>query len=164
MKLYHGSFIPDIKYPDLSKCRQKTDFGKGFYTTKSFEQAKRWAILRKNRFRAEKAYVIEYEINDTILSSGEYKIKHFDGATKEWLEFVFNNRKGLTAETYDMVMGPVANDALYATLLLYEQGVLSVEATIAQLKTHVLFDQLSFHTPKAIETLQFIKTTHVHGE
>ncbi|MDR2358950.1 MAG: DUF3990 domain-containing protein [Prevotellaceae bacterium] len=160
MKLYHGSFTPDIKQPDLSKCRQKTDFGKGFYTTKSFEQAEKWAILRKNRFRAEKACVIEYEIDDIILSSGEYKIKHFDGATKEWLEFVFNNRKYLAAETYDMVMGPVANDSLYATLLLYEQGVLSVDATIAQLKTYTLFDQLSFHTSKAIGTLRFVKTIY----
>lgn len=158
MKLYHGSFTPDIRQPDLQKCRQKTDFGKGFYTTKSFEQAKRWATLRKNRFHTEKAYVAEYEIDDAILSSVEYKIKHFDGATKEWLDFVFNNRKGLATEMYDMVMGPVANDSLYATLLLYEQGVLSVDATIAQLKTYVLFDQLSFHTPKAIETLQFVKT------
>jgi hypothetical protein len=164
MKLYHGSFIPDIKYPDLSKCRQKTDFGKGFYTTTSLEQAKKWAILRKNRGHAKEAYIVEYEIDDAVLSSETYKIKHFDGATKEWLEFVFNNRKGITAETFDMVMGPVANDSLYATLLLYEQGVLSVEATIAQLKTHALFDQLSFHTSKAIETLQFIKTIHVHDE
>jgi hypothetical protein len=162
MKLYHGTFTPDIKQPNLSKCRQKTDFGKGFYTTKSFEQAKKWAILRKNRLRAEKAYVVEYEIDDAILSSRTYKIKHFDGATKEWLEFVFNNRKGAAAETYDMVMGPVANDSLYATLLLYEQGVLSVEASIAQLKTHTLFDQLSFHTPKTIGTLRFVKTVAVH--
>jgi hypothetical protein len=164
MNLYHGSFIPDIKYPDLSKCRQKTDFGKGFYTTTSFEQAKKWAILRKNRFRAGKAYVSEYEIDDAVLSSGEYTIKHFTGVTKEWLEFVFNNRRGLAAEKFDMVMGPVANDSLYATLLLYEQGVLSVEATIAQLKTYTLFDQLSFHTPKALAAIRFIKTQSVFGE
>jgi hypothetical protein len=161
MKLYHGTFTTDIKQPDLSKCRQKTDFGKGFYTTKSFEQAKRWAMLRKNRFRAKEAYVIEYEIDDAILSSETYKIKHFDGATKEWLEFVFNNRKGMAVETYDMVMGPVANDSLYATLLLYEQGVLSVEATIAQLKTYTLFDQLSFHTAKALAAIRFVKTVHI---
>jgi hypothetical protein len=59
---------------------------------------------------------------------------------------------------YDMVMGPVASDSLYATLLLYEQGVLSVEATVAQLKTHTLFDRFSFHTLKAIEALRFVKT------
>ncbi|MDR3188220.1 MAG: DUF3990 domain-containing protein [Prevotellaceae bacterium] len=162
MKLYHGTFTADVRQPDLSKCRQETDFGKGFYTTRSFEQARKWATLRQKRFGAENAYVVEYEMDDAVLSSGEYKVKHFEGATKEWLEFVFSNRKGVAAETYDMAMGPVANDSLYATLLLYERGVLSVEATIAQLKTYVLFDQLSFHTPKAIETLRFVKTVNVH--
>jgi hypothetical protein len=161
MKLYHGTYFPEFKQPDLSKCREKTDFGKGFYTTTSFEQAVKWAILRKNRSQAKEAYVAEYEIDETILSSEEYKIKHFSGATKEWLEFVFNNRKGLEVEVFDMAMGPVANDSLYATLLLYEQGVLSVEATITQLKTHTLFDQLSFHTSKAIETIRFMKTVNV---
>lgn len=164
MKLYHGTLTRDIRQPDLQKCRQKTDFGKGFYATKSFEQAKRWAILKKNRLRAKKAYVVEYEIDDAMLSSGKYKIKHFAGATKEWLEFVLSNRKNIATEAYDMAMGPAANDALYATLLLYEQGVLSAEAAIAQLKTHLLFDQLSFHTPKAIEALRFVKTIPVSDE
>ena len=161
MKLYHGTFSLDIAQPDLSKCRNKTDFGNGFYTTTSVEQARKWAVLRKNRFHTENAYIIEYEIDDNILSSREYKIRFFDGATKEWLEFVYNNRKGRETEQFDMVMGPVANDSLYATLLLYEQGVLSVAATIEQLKTHALFDQLSFHTSKAINTLKFIKVTKV---
>ena len=161
MKLYHGTFSLDIAQPDLSKCRNKTDFGNGFYTTTSVEQARKWAVLRKNRFHTENAYIIEYEIDDNILSSREYKIRFFDGATKEWLEFVYNNRKGRETEQLDMVMGPVANDSLYATLLLYEQGVLSVAATIEQLKTHALFDQLSFHTSKAINTLKFIKVTKV---
>jgi len=161
MKLYHGTFSLDIAQPDLSKCRNKTDFGKGFYTTTSVEQARKWAVLRKNRFHTENAYIIKYEIDDNILSSREYKIRFFDGATKEWLEFVYNNRKGRETEQFDMVMGPAANDSLYATLLLYEQGVLSVAATIEQLKTHALFDQLSFHTSKAINTLKFIKVTKV---
>ncbi|KAA6314117.1 hypothetical protein EZS27_035219, partial [termite gut metagenome] len=55
----------------------------------------------------------------------------------------------------------VANDSLYATLLLFEQGVLTVEATIEQLKTHTLFDQLSFHTEEAIQTIRYIKSTEV---
>jgi hypothetical protein len=54
-----------------------------------------------------------------------------------------------------MAMGPVANDSLYATLLLFEQGILSAEAAIEQLKTHTLFDQISFHTEKAIALLNF---------
>jgi hypothetical protein len=161
MKLFHGTVSRDAEQPDLSKCRQKTDFGKGFYTTTNFEQAKKWAILKKKRFKTKHAYVSEYEIDDSVLKSEKYILKYFSGATREWLEFVVSNRKGNTTHPYDFVMGPIANDSLYATLLLYEQGILTAEATIEQLKTHTLFDQLSFHSDKAIQTIRFEKTTEV---
>ncbi|KAA6350376.1 hypothetical protein EZS27_002221 [termite gut metagenome] len=100
-------------------------------------------------------------MDDAVLQSKIYKIKFFEGATKEWLDFVISNRKGKDTEIYDFVMGTVANDSLYATLLLFEQGVLTVEATIEQLKTHTLFDQLSFHTEEAIQAIRYIKSTEV---
>jgi hypothetical protein len=160
MKLYHGTIQP-IEHLDLSQCRDKTDFGRGFYTTTSLEQARKWAALRQQRLRVKEAFVMEYEIEDSILTTDDYKTLHFHGATEEWLEFVFRNRRGIATHDYDMIMGPVANDSLYATLLLYEQGILSVEATIEQLKTHTLFDQLSFHTPRALQTLHFVQTMRI---
>lgn len=161
MKLYHGTTFNTVEYPDLTKCRKATDFGQGFYTTTSFEQAKKWASLKKNRAQSGDAFVIEYEMDDAILQSGKYRVRQFDGASKDWLEFVVNNRKGNDAGAFDLVLGPVANDTLYATLLLYEQGVLSVEATIAQLKTHKLFDQLSFHSERAIKEIKFIQSIKI---
>ncbi|MDR3252358.1 MAG: DUF3990 domain-containing protein [Tannerella sp.] len=163
MKVYHGTTTQDIGQPDLSKCRIRTDFGKGFYTTASLEQARKWAVLRQKRLFEKSAYVVEYEIDDAILSSDDFLVLHFEGANEEWLKFVFNNRRGIITEQYDLVMGPVANDSLYATLLLYEQGVLSVEATIAQLKTHTLFNQLSFHTDKALQALKEVRRRKVEG-
>ena len=38
MKLYHGSTVA-VRRPNIHKGRKATDFGKGFYTTTSFEQA-----------------------------------------------------------------------------------------------------------------------------
>ena len=51
----------------------------------------------------------------------------------------------------------MANDNLYATISLYENGELSAEAAVVQLKTHVLFNQVSFHTDKALSQLQFVE-------
>lgn len=42
MTLYHGSNI-EIQTPKLLKIQRALDFGKGFYTTSSFEQAEKWA-------------------------------------------------------------------------------------------------------------------------
>lgn len=155
MKLYHGSTV-GVKVPDLQKCRSETDFGRAFYTTTSLEQAEQWAKIKRKRVNAQTAVISEFEFDEKLLFAEDYTIRHFEKATKDWLEFVRDNRRGIKlTECYDFVMGPVANDSLYATILLYEQGVLTADAAIEQLKTHVLFDQLSFHTEKALKTLKF---------
>ncbi len=160
MKLYHGSTV-SVKRPNIRKGRKATDFGKGFYTTTSFEQARKWALLKKNREQSEKAVVSVYEVPDNILD-GEYSVRQFTGATKEWLEFVVGNRRGKeTGSVYDLIMGPVANDQLYATIRLYEQGVVTAEAAIEMLKAHKLFDQLSFHTMTVASLLTFVEYVEV---
>lgn len=40
MRLFHGSTVT-VKRPNIQKGRKATDFGKGFYTTTNFEQAKK---------------------------------------------------------------------------------------------------------------------------
>ena len=69
MKLYHGSTVI-VKSPNIQRGRKATDFGKGFYTTTNFEQAKKWAILKQNREQSKKAVVSIYEIPDNILTFG----------------------------------------------------------------------------------------------
>ncbi|MBP1614874.1 MAG: hypothetical protein H6Q13_2322 [Bacteroidetes bacterium] len=159
MKLYHGSTLV-VRRPNLKRGRETTDFGKGFYATTSFDQAKKWANLKKKRESSVKAIVSVFEVPDNILNM-DNKVLRFSGATKEWLEFVVDNRRGNETEKYDLVMGPVANDQLYATIRLYEQGVVTTDAAIEMLKTHTLFNQLSFHTPKAVSLLSFVESVEV---
>lgn len=156
MKLYHGSTVI-VKHPRVQKGRKATDFWKGFYTTTNLEQAQKWALLKKNREQSEKAVVSVYEVPDSIFDR-EFSVLRFTGATKEWLEFVVNNRRGKEVEKYDLVMGPVANDQLYATIRLYEQGVITADAAIEMLKTHKLFNQFSFHTERVASLLQFVES------
>lgn len=80
MRLFHGSTVT-VKRPNIQKGRKATDFGKGFYTTTNFEQAKKWALLKKNREQSEKAIVSVYEVPDDILDR-EYPVLRFMGATK----------------------------------------------------------------------------------
>ena len=77
MKLYHGSTVT-VKSPNIQKGRKATDFGKGFYTTTNFEQAKKWAILKRNREHGKKAVVSVYEVPDNILDR-EFSVLRFDG-------------------------------------------------------------------------------------
>ncbi len=158
MLLYHGSTMA-VRKPIVSRGRGKTDFGKGFYTTTSREQAEKWAQIKRDRMGDEAhAIVSVFELDDAVLNNPAYHTRHFDGATAEWLDFVVGNRRGEVHHNFDLIMGPVANDKLYATITLYENGILDANAAIKQLNTHQLFDQLSFHTTKACKLLTFVET------
>lgn len=156
MKLYHGSTVT-VKNPSLRPGRANTDFGKGFYTTVDFEQAARWARIRRERAGEGSAIVSVYEVDDELLRRPDMHIMTYNGATIEWLDFVVANRRYAPLHDFDIVLGPVANDNLYATISMYENGELSAEAAIVQLKTHVLFNQVSFHSPTAIQNVKFIE-------
>ena len=45
MKLYHGS-LEKVETPEIRVSNRTLDYGRGFYTTTSFEQAEAW-VRRK---------------------------------------------------------------------------------------------------------------------
>lgn len=159
MKLYHGS-SSRVRKPNLGKCRTNTDFGKGFYTTTSLEQARKWAEIIKKRQNIDIAYVSIYEVDDNVLDK-DYIIHHFPAPSKEWLDFVVNNRNERIDINYDIVKGPVADDTVYEVLPLYESGRISADVAISMLKPEKLFDQFSFHTIDALRELTFTSSIEV---
>lgn len=159
MKLYHGSTVA-VRKPSLRPGRQNADFGKGFYTTSNLEQAVRWAHIKKEREDASRAVVSVYEFDETLLDSPDLNVRRFTGADEAWLYFVTGCRKSRKHE-FDLVQGPVANDKVFTTVNLFESGVLSAEAAILQLKAYKTYDQLSFHTARAIEALKFVDASEV---
>jgi hypothetical protein len=161
MKLYHGS-TDIVEKPKILKSSHFLDFGFGFYSTTSELQAIRWAIIKRKRIKSEMSYLNVYELDDSLLENQCFSLLRFENPSRQWLEFVIGNRRGEITHNYDFVKGPVANDTLYQTFTLYESGVLSLEETIARLKVHELFDQLSFHTEKALKNLKFIETKEIH--
>ncbi len=157
MQLYHGS-IEIIEKPKILDQQRLLDFGKGFYTTTNKEQAERWAAIKQKRTsRSAKAIITVYELDGNLLNSENLKVKIFTQANEEWLDFVIHNRNIESDTNNDIVIGPVANDTLYQTLILYEAGILTKKETIARLKVHPLFDQLSFNTQKSLEYLKYIR-------
>jgi hypothetical protein len=162
MILYHGSTIP-VEFPRIQKSERMLDFGEGFYTTSNREQANRWSQLvaakRKTRIRV----ITEYEF-DLLTAKRELAVITFEQPDDTWLDIVCKNRSGqIPPETYDIVIGPVADDQVYATLLLYEQGVLSREAAIIELKVRKLYDQFLFHTEKSLKHCRYIRHSETGG-
>lgn len=61
MKIYHGGFL-EVSCPRILEPSRAMDFGNGFYTTTSFDQAKKWSLIKKDRFHYEKAVVSAFEV------------------------------------------------------------------------------------------------------
>ncbi len=133
--LYHGT-AADFEQISLRKSHNRRDFGIGFYTTILEKQAKEWAYR---------------------LSLREKK-KRFNALDKEWLEFIKENRsKGGLQHSYDVVIGPVADDNTMETVQLYLTGILTVNEAVERLKYNKVNNQVSFHTEKALRSLQFVR-------
>lgn len=121
MKLYHGSLVV-VNNPEIRETSHTLDYGRGFYTTTSYEQAEAWVKRKKDELKTDKGYVNVYEFNESALR--KFKCLIFYKPTEEWVDFVMQNRtiKGFRHD-YDIVYGPVANDRVYAAFALYEGGI-----------------------------------------
>ena len=154
MILYHGS-IELVEKPEIRKGDVYLDFGVGFYTTTSKEQAERWARIKMRRNNTDKGFVSVYEF-DLDAAKEILIIEEFKTADEKWPEFVVSNRRGEISENAaDMHIGPVADDNIYQSIRLFETGAYDAEYTVKKLKTEVLHDQWTLHTDKALERLKF---------
>lgn len=163
MLIYHGS-IDIVERPEIRQSDSYLDFGVGFYTTSSYEQALRWAEVKMRRKNVVQGYVSVYEF-DLERAEKEMQIQKFQSADMAWLQFVVANRRGQQAEEQvDMTIGPVADDNVYQSIRLFETGVLDAEDTVKRLKTEVLHDQWTFHTERMLRYCRFVRVETVEKE
>ena len=158
MKLYHGS-LEVVSEPRIITPNRTLDYGRGFYTTTSYEQAEQW-VRRRRGTQHSVGYVNVYELADILPE--EIKQLRFDTPTEEWVDFVMRNRTERGFEhSFDIVYGPVANDRVYAAFALYESNLLDKEGLIRELRTYELVDQYLFHTEQSLQYLTFIEAKEV---
>ena len=155
MTLYHGGLVA-VTTPRIIRGNRVGDFGIGFYTTTDLEQARRFVHRKCFVAGQKRGNVSVYSIPDAILSDDVLKTRRFDLPDADWVEFVFANRRQPDFEHgFDLVYGPVANDQVYASLSLFEDGQIGHEELIRRLMARKLVDQLLFHTERALEHLTF---------
>jgi hypothetical protein len=141
--------------------RLKTlDFGEGFYTTENEEQAKNFALKISAR-RSPSFYPVVncYEFNEDI---NKFITLKFDAPNEKWLDFVVDRRKGVAlSEKYDLITGPVANDDVFGTIILYEAGQLDKESAIKRFKVKKLYNQVVFCNEYVLNCLTFTRSYKV---
>ncbi|MDO4922186.1 MAG: DUF3990 domain-containing protein [Phascolarctobacterium sp.] len=153
MILYHGSKVI-VESPEIRIQKYNKDFYFGFYCTLYPQQAIRWAT----RFNGV-GYLNEYE----YLPDETLNIKRFSEMSEEWLDFIAACRSG-NSHSYDIVEGPMANDTIFNYVQNFVDGKISREAFWALAKFKKPTHQISFHTARALTTLNFLKAEEVRNE
>jgi len=150
MILYHGS-NQNFNNVDLSKSKNRRDFGKGFYTTTIREQALQWGYNMFNRFDGEGIFLYEFD----FLPSDDLKSKLFSEISDEWFDFILSNRISNNLQhDFDFVQGPVANDKTILTITGFIDGIFTREEAMRRLRYSKANDQVSLHTERAISLLK----------
>ena len=159
MIVYHGTNLV-IEQPKIMNRFKTLDFGEGFYTTENEKQARDFAVkICERRSPSLHPIVNCYEFNENL---NNYSVLKFDVPDEKWLDFVVKRRKGIALSSkYDLIIGTVANDDVFGTIILYESGELDKESTIRKLKIKKLFDQVVFCSEFILENLAFIKSYKV---
>lgn len=154
MILYHGSNIK-IDVIDLTKSKRYKDFGQAFYLSTEEEQARKMAIAKVVQFGGEES-VTSFAFNESCLSSNELQVKCFTEYSREWAEFVFNNRDENQdfLHEYDIVYGPIADDYIGLQIRDFKRNNITFEQFLANIRYHKgITYQYAFCTQKAIEQL-----------
>ena len=157
MRLYHASTIR-IKKPDVLHSRDKLDFGRGFYLTPDLSVAKRMAerCVERSDWQGAPKYVYAYDFDESDLSA--LAVKRFAPVVDEpFARFVMANRQARSNAAdhnrdnrYDIVYGPIADDRMGVLFRRFEDGEVSIEYLINELKFKRLSMQYSFHTKRSL--------------
>jgi hypothetical protein len=155
MKVYHGSDT-FIKVIDLNKCKPSRDFGRGFYVTKLRLQAEEMASRVAKRSKGQPV-VTEFEFEEYAYEDEDLCMLRFDAYDEAWLDFIILNRKNKTrnpTHKYDIIEGPVADDAVSVRVNDYLQGKVSKEDFLIELIYKKPSHQLCFCTFQSLLMLE----------
>ena len=173
MKLYHGS-IELFDKVDLRYCKDKKDFGKGFYNTENPEIAKEQALANKQLSMANwnmdtKAYLYRF-IVDINEAKRKLHVHTFNGTSVAWLDYIISNRT-LQAKNndYDIVIGKIADARTQREVEIFQKKYGGINATqenkkkfIERLMQKDLKTQYCFKTDAALEYLKEMTDREVY--
>ena len=164
--LFHGSYLP-VQMPLVKLGRKKVDFGQGFYLTKLRKQAESWAgTIAERKGRNARPTLSIYSFDFDAVKAGDYNIKTFETYNIEWLEYVVDCRRGgVMQQQFDIVEGGVANDNVIDTVEDYENGIITAEQALGQLKYKEVNHQICILNQDIVDKyLSFVSAEELNME
>lgn len=155
MILYHGTNV-EFEKIDLLKSKPNKDFGRGFYLSPFFEQAKDMAETKVEQLEYGNPIVFQYEVKEEDMA--DLRILRFDSYSEEWAKFILanrNNKSEKAVHDYDIVIGPIADDKVGLQLWRYEIRSIDLPTLIRNLQyMKGVTIQYFFGTERAINILR----------
>ena len=155
MKLYHGTNV-DFEQIDVAKSKPNKDFGRGFYLSADYHQAKNMADIKVEQMETGSPIVQEYFFDEKEMVN--LKCLVFDDYTEEWAKFILldrNNPSSVPVHDFDVVIGPIANDRVGVQLWKYESQLIDLPTLVKRLKyMKGITIQYFFGTERAINLLK----------
>lgn len=167
--VYHGSTVRVTK-PNPALGADRKDFGRGFYTTPNKQQAEKFASLKAKRQDVAQGWVSVF----SPPGFDELAVTTYPAADRAWFDFVLTNRgfpefaAGVPALSADVIIGPVANDAVGLVLNQFIGGTYgdprsaqAKDIAISLLLTQRLHEQVFFATERACSRLEWVEAYRV---
>lgn len=154
MRLYHGSNV-EIEVIDLNRGRRGKDFGRGFYANPDYKQAVEFCSNVVRREGQGVPTVTAFEFDESSLE--KMNVKRFDGYSREWAEFVLLNRNNHTEapmHSYDVVIGPIADDGVGVQIRRLLRGYITFDVFLESLKHTQVTYQYFFGSEAAVKYLR----------
>lgn len=164
--LFHRSYMA-VQTPFVKLGRKKVDFGQGFYLTRLRTQAESWAVtIAERKGRHAKPTCSSYAFDFDAVKAAGYRVKLFDAYNIEWLEYVVDCRAGgKRQDQYDVVEGGVANDNVIDTVEDFENGIITAEQALGQLRYKEVNHQLCILSQEiADKYLTFVSSEIINRE
>ena len=163
--LYHGTNIL-IGEIDLTRSRNRVDFGRGFYLTDKLGTAYSWAI-RKVELEGEGIpTVLSYKINPEVYTLFGLRLPNNPG--DEWLEFICSNRR-MSPSTlvvkeprhdYNWSAGPIADDKVVDVVAEYMRDEITAEMAVLRLRALPQTYQFCLHTSAAVSFVDDVNVVY----
>ena len=161
--LFHGS-KGEIKGDiDVNFGRGNNDFGKGFYTGESYEQA----VSFISTYNDPSVYFICFDDNDlrckkyTVDREWMMTIAYYRGSLEEYENHPIIKKIIAESRNYDYIVAPIADNKMFETINEFIEGNLTDEQCKHCLATTNLGMQYVFLTEKAASRLKIVERCYV---
>ena len=117
------------------------------------------AQIKVEQLHEGEPVVLSYELDEAEM--GKLKMLRFEDYNEDWAEFVLSNRSNATGDSvhsYDIVIGPIADDRVGVQLWKYENQLIDLPTLVRKLKyMKGMTIQYFFGTERAISLLKRVE-------